>query len=61
MKSFIKRISYRLLVVSMITVLLSFFSVSPMVEAKIELEDNEYYYSGVQDAEVTWEKVYGKK
>lgn len=56
MKSFVKKISYKLLVASMITVLLSFFSVSPMAEAKITLEDNEFYYSGVQEAEVTWGK-----
>lgn len=61
MKSLLKRISYKILVISMITVVLSFFSASSVSHAKLTLEEGEYYYSGVQEAEVTWEATFLQK
>lgn len=49
MKQWIKRISYKLLVMSMITVVLSFFSISSVSEAKLKLQDGEFYYTGTQE------------
>ena len=56
MKSLIKRISYKFLVISMITVVLSFFSVSSVSEAKLKLEDGSFYYSGTQEGTYVVEK-----
>ena len=62
MKSLIKRISYKILVISMITVVLSFFSASSVSEAKLKLKDGEYYYTGTQEGTYVversiWEKL----
>lgn len=55
MGSLIKRISYKILVVSMITVVLSFFSANSISEAKLKLKEGEYYYTGTQEAELVVE------
>ncbi len=49
MKLQIKKICYKILVVTMITVVLSFFSASSVSQAKLRLKEGEFYYSGTQD------------
>ena len=61
MKLFIKKILQKILVISMITVFLSFFSVSSVAEAKISLEESEFYYTGTQNSEVMWEATLWQK
>ena len=61
MKSFIKKISHRILVISMITIVLSFFSVSSVSQAKLSLDDSEFYYTGTQNSEVMWEEAAWRK
>ena len=48
MKLQIKTIAYKILVVSMITIVLSFFSASSVSQAKLKLKEGEFYYSGTQ-------------
>ena len=55
MVSFIKRILYKILVVTMITVCLSFFSAYSVSQAKLSLDDSEFYYTGTQGSEVMFE------
>ncbi len=49
MKLFVKRIAYKILVILMITVNLSFFCASSVSEAKLKLAEGEFYYSGTQE------------
>lgn len=49
MKLLLKRMSYKILVIAMITVVLSFFSTSSVSEAKLKLKEGEFYYSGTQE------------
>lgn len=61
MTSFIKKILYKILVASMITVCLSFFSVSSVSQAKLSLDDSEFYYTGTQNSEVMFEASFFQK
>lgn len=60
----LKRISYKVLIISMITVILSFFTASSVSEAKLKLKEGEFYYSGTQEAEYSpeagfWDNILG--
>lgn len=62
MKLQIRRISYKILVISMITVVLSFFCVSSVSQAKLKIKPGEYFYSGTQEGEYVveasiWERI----
>lgn len=62
MKLQIRRISYKILVISMITVALSFFLATSVSQAKLKIKPGEYFYSGTQEGEYVveasiWEKV----
>lgn len=62
MKQTITRISYKMLVVAMISIVFSFFLISSVSEAKLKLKPGEFYYTGTQEAEYVveasiWEKV----
>ena len=61
MASFIKKILYKILVASMITVCLSFFSVSSVSQAKLSLDESEFYYTGTQSSEVMFEASFFQK
>lgn len=61
MASFIKKILYKILVASMIAVCLSFFSVSSVSQAKLSLDDSEFYYTGTQNSEVMFEASFFQK
>ena len=61
MTFFIKNIAKKILVISMLTVYLSFFSASSVAEAKISIDDGEFYYSGTQNSEVYWEATAWQK
>lgn len=64
MKLLLKRMSYKILVIAMITVVLSFFSASSVSEAKLKLKEGEFYYTGTQEGTLKiekgfWENVLG--
>ena len=64
MKLWIKNLSYKTLVATMITIVLSFFCVTSVSHAKLKLEEGQFYYTGTQEAEVRaeasfWEKFTG--
>ncbi len=61
MKLRIKEMLYKILVVSMIAVVLSFFSASSVSEAKLKLKDGEFYYSGTQEGTYVVEKSFWSK
>lgn len=57
-----KRISYKILIISMITVALSFFSASSVCQAKLKIKEGEMFYSGTQEGDYVveasiWEKI----
>lgn len=58
MKSLVKSISYKLLIISMIMVVLSFCSTNSISQAsKINnLKDGEFYYTGTQEAQLLVEE-----
>ena len=58
MKLWIKNLSYKTLVATMITIVLSFFCVTSVSHAKLKLEDGQFYYSGTQEAEIRAEKSF---
>jgi len=51
MRLSIKKVLYKILIVAMIIVSLSFFFASSVSQAKIKLKEGEFYYSGTQSAE----------
>lgn len=58
----VKRMSYKILVISMITVVLSFFLATSVSEAKLKIKPGEFFYSGTQEGEYVveasiWEKI----
>lgn len=65
MKLSIQRIFNKILIISIITVLMSFFCVNSVSEAKLKLKDGEFYYTGTQEAQIVkvksfWDKIFSK-
>ena len=64
MISTIKEVLYKILVMSMICIVLVFFSASSVCHAKITLEEGQFYYTGTQEANYVvkgsfWEGILG--
>lgn len=66
MRLLVKKIFNKILIISMITILMSFFCVNSVSEAKLKLEEGQFYYTGTQEAQVIkikgegfWGKILG--
>lgn len=60
----IKRIAYKFLVVLMLNIVLVFFAASSVSHAKLELGEDQFYYTGTQEAQYVveagfWENILG--
>lgn len=58
----LKNIMFKILILSMIFINLSFFTIRPVAEAKIVLKEGEFFYSGTQSGELVikagiWETI----
>lgn len=53
MKNFVHNITYKFIVALMMVIELSFFFAMPSAQAKIEIGQGEFYYSGTEEGEVS--------
>ena len=59
MRLLVKKIFNKILIISMITVLMSFFCANSVSEAKLTLEEGQFYYTGTQEARYSPKAING--